>query len=470
MTREMAAELDALTRRLVLLAPLDLGRAALRDALLETVMALDVYRTYADREGMRPEDRARIEAAVQAGRGRRPDLDPAVFDFLLDVLTLRMTGDEVMEMVLRFQQFTGPVMAKGLEDTALYRHNPLIALNEVGSRPGAPPVTIADFHAANAARLAGTPRGMLATSTHDTKRGEDARARIAALTRHAEAWSGKLDEWHEMLADRDRPIDRNEAWLFFQLLLGAWPNEWRQGDAIPPEAISAFAERIEAAMLKSVREAGRNTRWSFGDEDYEAAVKAFVGRALQPEGGFLRSFRAIEAAIAGDAADLSLVQTVLKLTVPGVPDIYRGAELWEQSLVDPDNRRPVDFERRVALLDQQPGPATPLTDPLWKLAVIRRLLGLRRAAPELFARGSYEPLAVTGPGAETVCAFVRRWDGAELAVAVALAGARERTSDATRLAMPGGEWRDVLGERSAALFGRLPARVLYRNGKASGAA
>ena len=318
--------------------------------------ALDVYRTYADAHGMTSEDRRRIADAVEAARDRRPDLDPEAFEFLrrgADARpgdALRPAAKSAWSSSCGLQQFTGPVMAKGLEDTALYRFNRLIARNEVGSRPGHSTVSVAEFHAANAERLARTPRTMLTTSTHDTKRGEDARARIAALTRHARLWGEKVWEWHAMLADPDQPIDRNEEYFFYQLLLGAWPAEWRRNDEIATADLEVFEDRVAAAMLKSSREAGVNTRWTFGDAGYEAALAAFVGRALAPQGRFLPSFRDFEAIVVADATEISLVQTVLKLTVPGVPDIYQGAELWEQSLVDPDNRRPVDFQRRADLL------------------------------------------------------------------------------------------------------------------------
>ena len=271
-------------------------------------------------------------------------------------------------------------MAKGLEDTALYRFNRLIARNEVGSRPGHPTVSVAEFHAANAERLARTPRTMLTTSTHDTKRGEDARARIAALTRHARLWGEKVWEWHAMLADPDQPIDRNEEYFFYQLLLGAWPAEWRRYDEIATGDLEVFEDRVAAAMLKSSREAGVNTRWTFGDASYEAALAAFVGRALAPQGRFLQSFRAFEAAVVADATEISLVQIVLKLTVPGVPDIYQGAELWEQSMVDPDNRRPVDFQRRADLLEG-PLSSSAATGPFAKFEITRRLLKLRQSNP-----------------------------------------------------------------------------------------
>jgi (1->4)-alpha-D-glucan 1-alpha-D-glucosylmutase len=453
MARPMAAEVEAVVALLLDLAARDprrrdLGRTALREALMQVVAALDVYRTYADADadadGLGPADRARLEAAVRQARRRSPALDPGVFDFLAAILTLdRAAGRaDVLAAAMRVQQLSGPVMAKGLEDTALYRYNRLIALNEVGSEPGRFGLGIDAFHHANAERLARSPRALLATSTHDTKRGEDARARIAALTGHAALWRDKVFEWHELLADPDRPIDRNEEYFFYQLLLGAWPADW---DHLPPaRALEELAGRVRAAMLKSAREAGVNTRWVFGDRAYEAALAAFVDRALDPAPGndFLRSFGGFAATVAADGAANGLVQTVLKLTVPGVPDIYQGSELWDQSLVDPDNRRPVDFARRAALLGElKSGGTRPAgSGAAQKLGLIAALLDFRRARPALFDRGTYEPLAGEGRAAASLCAFARRDADDVLVVAAALhpgSVGREHWA-ATRLAVPAG--------------------------------
>ncbi len=362
-------------------------------------------------------------------------------------------------------------MAKGLEDTALYRFNPLIARNEVGSRPGQPAVGVSAFHAANAARLEKMPRTMLTTSTHDTKRGEDARARITAIARHARVWDEKVAEWNALLADPAQPVDRNEEYFFYQLLLGAWPAEWRRTDEIATEELRIFADRVTAAMLKSSREAGVNTRWTFGNARYEAALAALVGRALAPESQFMQSFRAFEATVVVDATEISLAQIVLKLTVPGVPDIYQGAELWEQSMVDPDNRRPVDFQHRTNLLEA-PLSSAAGTDSFAKFDVTRRLLKLRQSNPRLFAEGSYQPLSVDGPGAEAVCAFARLNGDAGLAVAVALHGTEALAGEA-RIALPRhirGPWVPVLpGEHAVhgtvATVPRSSMVVLYADGR-----
>ena len=451
MTRPMAAEVEGITSRLTEIASRDprrrdLGRGALRTGLLQVLASLGVYRTYTDAGGIRPGDRARLDAAISAARRHAPALDPGVFDFIGAVLTLDAADThpeergDILEAAMRFQQLSGPVMAKGLEDTALYRYNRLIALNEVGSEPGFFGLDVAAFHNANIERLAAMPRAMLATSTHDTKRGEDARARIAAISGHTAAWREAVFAWHDMLADPAAPVDRNEEYFFYQLLLGSWPAEWREDASPSPAELAALADRVREAMLKSVREANVNSRWVFGDQAYEDAVKGLVARALSPDSAFLSSFRDFEARIARDGAVNGLIQTVLKLTVPGVPDFYQGAELWEQSLVDPDNRRPVDFAYRDALLARRSASGADALDhdAATKLDLIATLLELRRTRPLLFEQGSYEPLTADGPAAASLCAFVRRQGGDVLFVAVALHPGNVSREDwaGTRLALP----------------------------------
>lgn len=472
----MATELEALAARLLALAATDpatadLGRASLRRGARETIVALDVYRTYADADGLPAAGRARLRRAIAAARRAAPDLEPEAFDLVAAVLGLDLAASRpeaetaaVHTAAAAAQQLSGPVMAKGLEDRALYRCNRLIALNEVGSEPGRFGTPVAEFHAANAERLRRWPRALLTTSTHDTKRGEDARARIAVLARDAEGWAAAVQLWHGQADDPSRPLDRNEAWFLYQLLLGAWPLDWPAG-TIPAEAARIdLRDRVTAAFLKSIREAGANTRWSFGDPDYEAAAAAYVARLFDPAGPILADFAARAGKLARPAAEVALVQLVLKLTIPGIPDTYQGAEFWEQSLVDPDNRRPVDFAARAARLEADLPPPTDPCQRETKLDLTRRLLALRAARPTLFAEGSYVPLA-TGSGDSL--AFLRDHDGTRLVVAARLRGTAPL--DLAKLGPDGdwgGDWQDILASAPANapnLLARGPVAVLLQD-------
>ncbi|HET6550170.1 MAG TPA: hypothetical protein VFG79_17035, partial [Solirubrobacter sp.] len=374
---------------------------------LERALAsFPVYRTYVEPWSGRVEDADR--AAIAAARL------PAS---LARVLALETPGWDAF--VTRFQQTTPPVMAKGVEDTAFYRYARLIALNDVGGDPGRFSVSVEHFHAANRERAERFPRNLLVTQTHDTKRSGDVRARIGALAGMADEFARHVRLWLSAcrsLTSGGAP-DAVEQLFIFQTLLGAWP---------------ISAERLEAYLEKALREAKVHTTWVEPDEAHEAAVKGFA-RALLTHRDFLRTFEPFqrEVAAAGDRAALG--QTLLKLTVPGIPDIYQGDELLCLSLVDPDNRRPVDWDARRAALD----------DPPPKLHVIRRALALRARRPDAFA-GSYEPF----PAGPDAVAFVR---GDDVFVAARLRG------DAP-LALPPGDWRDALGldfaEHGIALYER----------------
>ena len=480
MAGPMAAETEALAGRLHAIAAADpmtcdLGPIALRQALTQLVAALDVYRTYADANGLGDGDRARIGTAVAKARVQEPALDPLLFDFLERALTLELEADGLLDAVARAQQLSGPVMAKGLEDTALYRYDRLIALNEVGSEPGRFGLDLAGFHEANRRRLEREPSAMLTTSTHDTKRGEDARMRIAALAGRAAEWRVAAAEWRGLLEPETSVLDPNDVYFFFQLLFGVWPFEWRPETEVTDVDLAALADRVEAAMLKSVREARERSRWVFGDAEYEAGIRALARRALDPASGavFLAAFRRFEAGVAPDAAHLALVQTVLKLTSPGVPDIYQGAEFWEQSFVDPDNRRQVDFAARAEILatpreDRNAGWERDWSNGVLKLATTAALLDLRRRDPDLCLRGSYEPLSVEGPGAGDVLAFAREHDDRLMIVAAALRPARMRGPETKLVAPLRGVWEDVMSGRKmtdpqmADLFADFPFTVSRR--------
>jgi (1->4)-alpha-D-glucan 1-alpha-D-glucosylmutase len=409
----------------------DFTLSALRNALREVITAFPVYRTYitCDRREVSDRDRRAIVRAVALAKRRNPASDPSVFDFLADVLLLRedrddeplieQERDDRCRFVMKFQQLTGPVMAKGVEDTAFYRYNRLVALNEVGSDPAAFGTSVAEFHRENAERARRWPHAMLTSSTHDTKRSEDVRARIAVLSELPREWRAAVNRWARLNRRAKTRVegasapDRNDEYLFYQTVLGAWP--W--GVEAPDEA---FVARIEAFMLKAARESQVHTSWVNPDPAYEDALQRFVRAALDTSRPnlFLEDFAALREMVAHAGAINALAQQLLKLTAPGVPDIYQGTELWDQSLVDPDNRRPVDYRQRTRLLRglQRRRPGRRLAADLLetkadgriKLYLTSRALACRAAYPNLFARGAYISLAAEGAAADHVVAFFRR--------------------------------------------------------------
>jgi (1->4)-alpha-D-glucan 1-alpha-D-glucosylmutase len=415
----------------------DFTMERLQRALRAVVIAFPVYRTYVSPRGTTTEDRRDIDWAVAEARRRCPEIDGGVFDFLHDALTADLAGrgsysrTEVLRFAMKLQQYTGPVMAKALEDTAFYRYARLLSLNEVGGDPRQFGVSLAAFHHANRERARRWPNAILATATHDSKRGEDIRPRLDLLSELPGDWAELSRRWATLNrfarrrhAGRRAP-SRKDEYLIYQTLLGAWPSQ--EGE---PEG---FADRIAGYLTKALREAKQRTSWARPDEGYEAACIGFARRLLQRDrpNPFLDSFLPFQRRVAALGALGSLVQTVLKLTVPGLPDLYRGAELWDLTLVDPDNRRPVDFAlhaRRLAevralgerpLLQRQASLASLLEawpDGRIKLYLIWRLLALRRERPALFATGDYQPLAAAGPRLDQVVAFGRRQGEARLVV------------------------------------------------------
>jgi (1->4)-alpha-D-glucan 1-alpha-D-glucosylmutase len=377
--------------------------------IADALAALPVYRTYVEPWSGRVEDADR-EAIAAAGTD----------EALGRVLTLEERGHD--EFVTRFQQTSPPVTAKGVEDTAFYRYLRLLALNDVGGDPGRFGLSIEAFHAANLERARRFPRGLLVTQTHDTKRGGDVRARIGALAGMAGEWRERVLRWRELNADlrigaHPPAPDANEEYLIYQTLVGAWP---------------IGAERLEAYLEKALREAKRNTSWVEQDAAWEGRVKAFA-RALLGHEAFLEDFEPFARRVAAAGRRSALGQWLLKLTVPGVPDVYQGDELEALNLVDPDNRRPVDWQRRREALAALRDGAQP-TDETLKLFVTWRGLDLRARRPEAFA-GAYDPLDA-GPG---VCAFAR---GGEVLAVVPV-----RDWEGAALALPPGlegRWRDVL--------------------------
>jgi (1->4)-alpha-D-glucan 1-alpha-D-glucosylmutase len=421
----LASEFTVLARLLARIAAghwrtRDFTLDRLRAALELYVVHFPVYRTYITIEGATPRDRQIIERTIAAARKQWFGADASIFDFLQDALTRDLIAPgrqgysraRVRQFALKVQQFTGPVMAKSLEDTAFYRYFHLVALNEVGGEPTLPALSSSDFHARMVERMQVSPHGLTATATHDTKRGEDARTRILALSELAEEWGQLARSWFDLNASLaadvggKRAPSRAHEYLLYQALLGAWPLDGRDAQ---------FADRMEAYALKAAKEGKLETSWTNPDQDYEAGLASFVRAVLDPErsAAFINSFSEFARRTALLGALGSLVQLTLKATMPGVPDFYQGTELWDLSLVDPDNRRPVHFRRRAELLaaiGDQPDwgdLAQAWPDGRIKLALTRQLLALRSRLPEVFTDGRYQPLSVAGPDADHVVAFAR---------------------------------------------------------------
>jgi (1->4)-alpha-D-glucan 1-alpha-D-glucosylmutase len=418
----------------------DFTRHELSECLRETIACLPVYRTYVrPGEPVSRADRAHVETALAEVGRRRPDLDPQLVRLLGRILLLEETGEHTAELVARFQQTSGPVTAKGVEDTALYVYHRLVALNEVGGDParfGTPP---AEFHTASAAAAEALPMGMLATSTHDTKRSEDVRARLAVLSELPEAWTAAVRRWSAINEHRrrDEQPDRNAEYLLYQTLVGAWP---------------ISADRVVAYMEKAVREAKAHTSWISPAPGYEDALRDFVTGALaDPE--FTADLEAFLPPVVEAGWVNSLAMKLICLTAPGVPDLYQGSELWDLSLVDPDNRRPVDFELRCRLLEELDATGEEAARTAWrrresglpKLLLVSRALRLRAERPELFAGGSYEPLPVTGARAAHVIAFWR--GGAAATVVPRLTHRLAGDWSGTAVELPPGRWVDRLTSR-----------------------
>jgi (1->4)-alpha-D-glucan 1-alpha-D-glucosylmutase len=485
MRSSLAAEIEGLATQLDRIAQLDrhtadYTRAAIREAIREVIACFPVYRTYVSHRGVSDEDRRIVHWAVNVARKRSVGAELSVFDFLRDVLLgersegkSESTRRAMLEFAMKFQQVTSPVAAKGVEDTALYRYNRLVCLNDVGNDPGRFGTSSAALHQANAERARVWPHTMLATSTHDTKRSEDVRARIAVLSELPDLWKLHLARWTRLNRSKRRQIgddpapDREDEYLFYQTLLGVWS---------PAEDLAALTERLQAYVVKAAREAKRSTSWIAPNAEYEKALGDFVGELLaDPErSAFLKDFQGLAATVAFFGRINSLVQTVLKIASPGIPDLYQGTELTALTLVDPDNRRRVDFDaaaRHLDVIERLQGSPRGL---LWeqdgvasKLYVIRKLLQLRHDAPELFARGDYQALQIDGARKEHVFAFARTHEGRSCLVIVPRWTAKlmdavnelplgEQVWADTRIGAPAARMRDVLTEREITIDGTLP--------------
>jgi (1->4)-alpha-D-glucan 1-alpha-D-glucosylmutase len=466
----------------------DYTRHDLHEAVSAAVAHLSVYRTYLREAGrstvesarefgatpgaaedsrrgagdfpIDPEDQRYIDSAIEAAKTDRTDIDARLFDFLRDLLLMRHPGPLEVELAMRFQQLTGPVMAKAVEDTAFYCFNRFVALNEVGGDPERFGVETAEFHRESEIAQARWPLRMLATSTHDTKRSDDLRARMSLISEIPDRWIAAVRGWSEM----NRPwwrgglSDRNAEYLFYQTVVGAWPIE---------------RDRILDYMRKAAREAKVHTSWTAPNDEYERSLAGFIEGSLDnPE--FVAELNAFVAPLVWPGRVNALAQTLIKLTAPGVPDFYQGSELWNVTLVDPDNRRPVDYalrqrlliEMRDATVDQviaRTGEGLP------KLWLIRNALALRQRRPQLFSRNSdYKPLHARGLRASHVIAF-SRGDGA-IAIAPRLPLTLAGNWAGTVVILPQGRWLNVLtgdtiegGEILLAnLLARFPVALLSR--------
>ena len=420
------SETDRLTR--------DFTLNSMVRAISEVIACFPVYRTYVIPGTVREKDIQYIEAAVARAKRKNPAMNSSVFDFLRDVLLLRFPEqaresdrDAWLDFAMHFQQITGPVMAKGLEDTAFYVYNRLVSLNDVGGMPGRFGTPLEAFHGQNLERIKTFPHAMIATSTHDSKRGEDVRARISALSEIPEQWQRALMKWSRLnrskgqLLDGQRVPDRNEEYLLYQTLLGVWPlGEMDQA------GLEEFQGRIRDYQMKAAREAKVNSSWVSPNAAYEGALTAFFDAIMARGRGnsFLDEFLPFQKMVARFGIFNSLSQVFLKMVSPGVPDFYQGTELWALTLVDPDNRKPVDYGVRVAALaglktrETELGPRKLMGELLKsyedgriKLYLIFRTLNYRRENQELFDAGEYLPLEAQGARARNLCAFARRGKG-----------------------------------------------------------
>jgi len=486
------SELDRTARALFAsaradVATRDVSLPSIRRVLVELLVHFPVYRTYAGGAGRDAYDEAifarAVEGALRTIRMEDADLLHLVAGWLGGIAPRSLPPGAVRRARERaiavFQQATSPVAAKAVEDTAGYRYGRLLSRNEVGVDAALLAITMDEFHRRCMERAATLPHNLLATATHDHKRGEDLRARLAVLSEVSERWVVTAERWRVRHADfRQRADGRmapsaGDELMLYQMLVGAWPLGLKPDDT---DEIERFATRIAAWQRKALREAKRWTRWTSPNEPYEDACEDFLRTILSSD--VAAEFAAFAGYIATPGAANSLAQTVLRITTPGVPDLYQGTDYWDFSLVDPDNRRPVDFAARAASLEKSPDPLEALAtwqDGSVKQAVISRLLAARKAHPDLFARGGYRPLAVEGPAAAHVLAFTREHRSQHLVVAVArhTAGWLAGTSapaipaacwEGTSIAFPEGSWASLLGDgalaggtvRADEVFGELP--------------
>lgn len=443
MDRSLNSELNVLAHHLSRIAladrhTCDFTLTSLRDALAEIVACFPVYRTYVTEEGLSPTDQGYINQAVDCAKEESAVTESSVYEFIREVLlTTRANGHpdfyrrSVFHFAMRFQQYTSALMAKGLEDTSFYRYNRLVSLNDVGGNPMKFGSSPDEFHRQILNRNGDWPHEMVTTSTHDSKRSEDVRARINVLSEMPLDWHRRVRTWRELNLDKKITLDgitapaANDEYLFYQTLVGAWPEGLDAEN--PPES---FTVRMRDYMIKALREAKENTSWANRNEVYESSVAQFVEAVLKSN-KFRASFLPFQRVVSHFGMLNSLAQTLIKLTVPGVPDIYQGNELWEFNLVDPDNRRAVDYGTRKKVLREIRDLACPdclptsvreltnnLQDGRIKLYVLWQALNLRKQQPDLFQCGEYVPLKTLGEQAKHFVAFARRHETGTVIVTV----------------------------------------------------
>jgi (1->4)-alpha-D-glucan 1-alpha-D-glucosylmutase len=443
--RSLASELSVVANQLTRIAQADrhtrdLTYNILRQTLAEVIACFPVYRTYVG-DSASDTDKRYIDWAIASARRRRTAGEGPAFDFVRAALLMELpVTTEAMRRQLRnfamkFQQVTAPITAKGIEDTSLYRFNRLTSLNEVGGEPEAYGSTVRAFHADSQHRARFWPHEMLGTSTHDTKRSEDVRARINVLSEMTQVWRKTIERWTRINRLRKREVEGqpapslNDEYLLYQTLVGSWPLE-----ELDESALATYRERIEGYMIKAAREAKSRTSWANVNAEYEEALLQFIRALLEQRDVnlFLSDCIAFQRRISRFGLLNALSQTLCKLTAPGVPDIYQGNELWDFSLVDPDNRRPVDYSKRRRVLAELEAieldtcvdrgliesMVTGLRDGRCKLFVSWKVLQFRRDHESLFRDGEYLPLRVSGQFAPNVCAFARRHEG-QLALTIA---------------------------------------------------
>ncbi|MBY0383438.1 MAG: malto-oligosyltrehalose synthase [Xanthobacteraceae bacterium] len=430
----LISEFTVLTRLLARIASghystRDFSADSLRQAFELFVLHFPVYRTYITSSGPASSDLTLIEETIAKARAEWFGADEGIFEFLRDALTLDLADParathsrpRVRGFALKAQQFTGPMMAKSLEDTSFYRYHRLLALNEVGGDAAAVHIPTGAFHDSMQARVKDLPHGMTTTATHDTKRGEDSRARILALSELAGEWTSLVGRWkalnarHIVTDERRRAPSAASEYMLYQALVGSWPDK----------IDDTFVARFNAYALKAAREAKLETSWLNPHQNYERGLETFIGRILDPSESseFLESIGAFSSRVSLLGALNSLSQITLKFMIPGVPDLYQGTELWDLSMVDPDNRRPVDYASRARILTETDGLDWRSLADAWpdgriKLAWTKTLLSLRSAYPDVFQRGNYVPLNVEGPHREHVLAFARTFRKDAVIVAV----------------------------------------------------